>query len=282
MENATRVFQLGPELALVSFDFRANRDIEKNMLIPMTIVDKKLADAEALVAKTQAKHLIVLFASPVIWTHDKFAEAFANVTKHIPGASIFATDALDSLRADCNAKQTTAICHRLLRIAEKHTVRLTFVSGDIHNGAFGTMRAKGVDDASDFRYVQNWTSSPMCNFGTGADHGSALTKWFSSDDSTFEFDADKNSLDPQPLITRVEETWMERRNFLVLSTKRKNSEMLLCGQLYVCNKTSVEEKTKTNVPTIYEPVKKEWVATQAAPATKGSKKSEGRCGCLAM
>eukprot|EP00760_Papus_ankaliazontas_P039371 PhM_4_TR9547/c2_g2_i1/m.34201 len=232
LNNTSRVAQLGPNVVMLNLDFRSNRDMEQKRMMFDKDFDRVLAEAAALCGKTRCQHLMVLFASPVVWSHSKRREWVSSWIKNIPMMSILATDSLDSFRSEAYIGQGTRMLHELFRVAKENKLRLTFVSGDIHNGAYGTLVAKGASE-SNYRYAQQWISSSLCNLPIPETWGSWLWRktWgvpSGYTDETFEFKALPG--DDAPLVAHLEQAVWGTQNFLVIESCSETKT--LTGQLW--------------------------------------------------
>jgi len=230
----------------------------------MKLFDQKLAEAKQLCADEQTNHLVVFFASPVFWNHGGFKELYANVMKNVPVASIFATDALDMMQSQDNIAQTTEMLHKLFNMAQEAKVRLLFISGDVHNAGHGTLRAENITEDNDFRYAQQWISSPIANFPDETTGVELMKKNLMGPQKKWDFAADPTKENGK-LLADLDSVWDGKKNFLIIHSEGNN----LVGQLYV------EDGSGDN----YIPTDTKWVSSPAA--FKKPAEEDGGC-CTVM
>ncbi|KAI8825308.1 uncharacterized protein EV422DRAFT_492747 [Fimicolochytrium jonesii] len=180
------VKQLGPSLAVLGVDTRSERTL--NTIASQKSWDQAFAALQK-VATPRLKHLIVMAAIPVVWprlsTADTAVEglgnflAFASDKINVfgefasPGSAIagigeapeLADDLCDHWTNDNHAEERKQMVLRLQQYAREHSVRVTFLSGDVHCCGIGWFRSKqqAADPSTDPNVMWQIISSAIVN-----------------------------------------------------------------------------------------------------------------------
>ena len=160
--NTSAVFRTGPTAVTVRLDLRSDRDISKGREIFASVLKTVEGATRAEIARSPdtTKHLVMLFAQPVVFSDYAFLDFAAKRINFIK-TDIY-EDAGNKFYADAIAQLVSAF----QSIASAAKLRITYISGDVHVGGWGETRppaGEKADSAHDVRFAQQWISSPFCN-----------------------------------------------------------------------------------------------------------------------
>ena len=176
--------QLGARMAFLGIDARMERTRHQiNYPETYDLLFQRLK--QEFSANPDIKHLILLLGVPIAyprlqWLENIFTSPIIGPIKFLNKRFGFAgslfnkfdgqVDLLDDLddhyTAHQHKKERKELIHRLQDVAQKHSVRVTILGGDVHLAALGRFFANpklGIQIDQDYRYMVNIVSSAITN-----------------------------------------------------------------------------------------------------------------------
>ncbi|BFZ53582.1 hypothetical protein PYCC9005_000609 [Savitreella phatthalungensis] len=176
------VCNFGPKTLFLGFDNRAERTKEK--IVTDETYNKVFDRLHRQVVVGQTEHLIILLGVPIayprlVWLEELLTSKAMSPLKILGKTGVLpgmtqkfdeGIEILDDLNdhwtAKHHKKERNDFIHRLQDFAQKHSVRVSLLGGDVHLGSIGEFYSReslNISRPRDHRYIANIISSAIVN-----------------------------------------------------------------------------------------------------------------------